>query len=100
MNSRIAMDNEESKNNKCLFTSKLDINLRKRTVKCYFWSAAVYGAETWTLRAMIRNTWKSIKRSFGEGRRRSSDPIMYEMKYSIEFLLGDKYRTYNKGKGF
>ena len=34
-----------------LFTSKLDLNLRKKLVKCYVWSMALYGAETWTLRA-------------------------------------------------
>ena len=33
-----------------LFTSKLDLNLRKKLVKCYVWSMALYGAETWTLR--------------------------------------------------
>jgi len=33
-----------------LFTSKLDLNLRKKLVKCYIWSIASYGAETWTLR--------------------------------------------------
>ena len=36
---------------KTLFTSKLDLNLRKKLVKCYIWSMALYGAETWTLRA-------------------------------------------------
>ena len=35
---------------KTLFTSKLDLNLRKKLVKCYFWSMALCGAETWTLR--------------------------------------------------
>jgi hypothetical protein len=35
---------------KTLFTSKLDLNLRKKLVKCYFWSMVFYGAETWTLR--------------------------------------------------
>jgi len=34
-----------------LFTSTLDLNLRKRLIKCYNWSMAFYGAETWTLRA-------------------------------------------------
>ena len=34
-----------------LFTSKLDINLKKKLVKCYIWSMAFYGVETWTLRA-------------------------------------------------
>jgi hypothetical protein len=36
-------------NKKALFTSKLDLNLRKKPVKCYTWSIALYGAETWTL---------------------------------------------------
>jgi len=39
-----------NKKKKNLFTSKLDLNLRKKLVKCYVWSRAVYGAETWTLR--------------------------------------------------
>jgi hypothetical protein len=34
---------------KTLFTSKLDLNLRKKLVKCYIWSVALYGAVTWTL---------------------------------------------------
>ena len=36
---------------KTLFTSKMDLNLRKKLVKCYIWSMALYGAETWKLRA-------------------------------------------------
>ena len=35
--------------NKNLFTSTLDSDLRKKLVKCYIWSIALYGAETWTL---------------------------------------------------
>jgi hypothetical protein len=30
------------------FTSKLDLNLRKKLVKCYIWNIASYGAETLT----------------------------------------------------
>ena len=37
-------------NKKTLFTSKVDFNLRKELVKCYIWSIALYGAETWALR--------------------------------------------------
>jgi retron-type reverse transcriptase len=37
---------------KNLFTSKMDLNLRKKLVKCDIWSIALYGAETWTLRKM------------------------------------------------
>jgi hypothetical protein len=32
---------------KTLFAKKLDLNLRKTVVKCYIWSTALYGAETW-----------------------------------------------------
>jgi len=35
---------------KALFTSKLDINFRKKLFMCYIWSTALYGAENWTLR--------------------------------------------------
>jgi len=35
---------------KTLFTNKLNLNLRKKLVKCYIWSMVLYGAETWTLR--------------------------------------------------
>ena len=38
-------------NKKTLVTSKLDLNLRKKLVKFYIWNKALYGAETWTLRA-------------------------------------------------
>ena len=37
---------------RALFTSSLDLELRKKLVKCYIWSIALYGAETWTLRAV------------------------------------------------
>jgi hypothetical protein len=33
--------------NKQMTTSKLDFNLSKKLVKCYIWSIAFYGAETW-----------------------------------------------------
>jgi hypothetical protein len=47
--SRIAMA-KAAFNKKTLFTSKLDLNLRKKVVKFYIWSIALYGAEMWTLR--------------------------------------------------
>jgi hypothetical protein len=34
---------------KILFTNKLELNLRKKLVKCYIWSTALNGAETSTL---------------------------------------------------
>jgi hypothetical protein len=48
--SRIAMAKTAFCNKKALFTSKLDLNIRKKPIKCYIWSLAFYGAETWTLR--------------------------------------------------
>jgi hypothetical protein len=48
--SRIAMAKGAINKKKNLFISKLDLNLRKKLVKCYIWSIALYGAETWTLR--------------------------------------------------
>jgi hypothetical protein len=39
-------------NKKVFFISKLDLNLRKKLVKCYIWGVALCGAETGTLRAV------------------------------------------------
>ena len=47
--------------NKTLFTSKLDVNLRKKVVKCYIWSMALYGAETWTLRTSDQKYLESFE---------------------------------------
>jgi hypothetical protein len=47
--SRIAMAKGAFNKKKTLFTSKIDLNLRKKPVKCYIWIIALYGAETWTL---------------------------------------------------
>ena len=37
---------------RALFISTLDLELRKKLVKCYIWSMALYGPETLTLRAV------------------------------------------------
>jgi len=49
---RIAMAKDAFKNMMALFSSILDLELRKKLVNCYVWSIALYGAETWTLRAV------------------------------------------------
>jgi len=46
---------------KTLFTSKLDLNLRKKLIKCYIWSMALYGAETWTLRVADQKYLESFE---------------------------------------
>jgi len=47
--SRIAMAKAALNKKKTLLTSKLDLHLRKKIVKCYIWSMALYGVETWML---------------------------------------------------
>jgi hypothetical protein len=59
------MTNTALNKKKALFTSTLDLNLRKKLVKCYTWSIYLYGAEIWTLQ--IRNTWKVLKCGPKEG---------------------------------
>ena len=42
---RIAMAKAALNKRKTLFTGTLDLNLRKKLVKCYIWGIALYGAE-------------------------------------------------------
>jgi len=48
----IAMATAAFNKKRTLFTSTLDLELRKKVVKCYVWSIALYGAEAWALRAV------------------------------------------------
>ena len=50
------------KNN--IFTSQMDLNLRKKLGKCNIWSIAVYGAETWTLRKVDQKYLESFEMWF------------------------------------
>ena len=58
---RIAMAKAAFNRKKTLFTSTLDLNLRKKLVKCYIWSMDFYGAETWTLRAADQKYLESFE---------------------------------------
>jgi len=58
---RIAMAKVAFNKKRTLFTSTLDLELRKKLVKCYVWSIALYGAETWTLRAVDQKHLKSFE---------------------------------------
>ena len=46
---------------RALFTTTLDLKLRKKLVKRYIWSMALYGAETWTLRAVDQKYLESFE---------------------------------------
>ena len=61
---------------RALFTNTLDLELRKKLVKCYSWSVALCGAETGRVRAVIRNSWEVLKCGAGDGWRRSVGPIV------------------------
>ena len=39
----------------------LDVNLRKKLMKCYVWSISLYGPETWTFRATDQKHLKSFE---------------------------------------
>jgi hypothetical protein len=59
-----------------LFTSTLDLKLRKKLVKYYIWSIVLYGAETWTLRSVDQKHVESFKCGAGKSWRRSVGPNM------------------------
>jgi hypothetical protein len=46
---------------RALFTSTLNLELRKKLVKCYVWNVALYGAETWTLREVDQKHLESFE---------------------------------------
>jgi hypothetical protein len=46
---------------KTLFTSKLDLELRKKLVKCYIWSISLYDVETWTLRKLHQKNLENFE---------------------------------------
>ena len=60
--SRIAIAKAAFSKKKTLFTNKLDLNLRKKLIKCYIWNMAFYGAETWTLRAADQKYLESFEK--------------------------------------
>jgi hypothetical protein len=61
MKSRIAMAKAAFNKKMALFTSKMDLELKKKPVKCYIWSIALYGAEARTLRAVDQKHLESFE---------------------------------------
>ena len=61
---------ELNKKKNC-YTSKLDLNLRKKIVKCYVWSIASYGVETWTIEKIGHKYLESFETWYRVGWRRS-----------------------------
>jgi hypothetical protein len=44
-----------------VFTGTLDLELKKKLVKCYIWNIALYGAETSTLRAVDQKHLENVE---------------------------------------
>jgi len=58
---RIALAKAAFNKKRTLFTGTLDLEMRKKLVKCYIWNIAVYGAESWTLRALDQEHLESFE---------------------------------------
>ena len=74
--SRIAMAKASFNKKKNLFTSKLDLNLRKRLVWTSLEHSSVMVLKPGRSEQQIRNTWKVLKCGAGEEWRKSVGPIM------------------------
>ena len=73
---RIAMAKAAFKKKWALFTSTLDLELRKKLMKCSIWSIALYDPKTWTPRVGDQKHLENLKCGIGEGRGRSIGLIM------------------------
>jgi hypothetical protein len=76
---RIAMAKAAFNKKRTLFTSTLDLELRKKLVKCYVWNIALYDAKTWTLRAVDQKPLEILKSGAEGGWKRSVGLIMLEI---------------------
>ena len=61
---RITISKEAFNRKKSLLRSKINIELKKKLVRCYVWSMALYGSETCTLRK-LESIWRALKRGAG-----------------------------------
>jgi hypothetical protein len=85
---------------KTVFTSKRDLNLSKKLVKCYIWSIALYGAETWTLRKVDHKylesfemwCWRRMEKIIWTDRV-SNEEVLHRVKEDRNIL-----HTINRGK--
>jgi len=59
--SRIALVQAAFNKEKALFTSKLNLDLKKKLIQCYIWSIALYGAESGTLQKVDQKYLKSFE---------------------------------------
>jgi hypothetical protein len=80
----IAMAKAAFNKKRTLFTSTLDLELRRKLVKCYVWNIALYGAETWTLLAVDQKhlecfemwCWRRMEKISWTDRVRNEDVLL------------------------
>jgi hypothetical protein len=81
----------------------MDLNLKKILVKCYIWSTALYGAETWTLRRVDQKyqasfpmwCWIRMEMTSWTDRTRSEE-VLQRVKEERNILHTTKRRKTNK----
>jgi hypothetical protein len=102
LNSGLSWQKQHSTSRR-LFTSKLDLNLRKKLVKCYIWSRVLYGVETWTLRKVKQKylgsfemwCWRWMEKINWIDRVRNEDVSYYIVKEEKNILHKIKRRKAN-----
>jgi hypothetical protein len=100
--SRIAMAKVAFNKKKTLFASKLDLNVRNKLVKCYIWSIAFYGAETWTLRKVDQKylesfemwCWRRMEKIIWTDRVRNEE-VLHRLKEERNIVHAIKRRKAN-----
>jgi hypothetical protein len=99
---RIAMEKAAFNKKRTLFTSTLDLKLRKKLVKCYIWSIALYGSETWMLRAVDQKhlesfemwCWRSMKKIIWTDHLRNEE-VLFRIKEQRNILFEISRRKAN-----
>ena len=64
---------------KKLFSGKMNLELKKRIMKCLVWSVALYAAEMWTLVQTDKRS-EALKCGYGEEWKRSAGLIKLLMR--------------------
>jgi hypothetical protein len=99
--SRIAIAKVAFSKKNTLFTSTLNLNLRKKLLKRYIWSVGLYCAETWTLRAVDQKhlenfemwCWGRMEVSWTD--RVRNEEVLLRVSYQRNILHAIKRRKAN-----
>jgi hypothetical protein len=60
-------DRKAAFNQKTIFISKLDLNIKKKVLKRYIWSVVFYGAPNWAHWKVDQKSLENFKCGAGEG---------------------------------